>query len=421
MKLDVATNMDPLLLDYVKEIDKDHKVDSFFGKLKKDVVGGGRSSVSLPDVTLDQVFEYNARCIDAGIRFNYLLNPLCLNNRDVIARDHRKIVSFISDLYKGGIRWVTVCSPYLLEIIKNQFPEMKVTIGLYAFIGNLQQAYQWIKLGADELTMMQSYNRNFPALRELLTNLKEYDVNIRIIGNNACLHECPFSVSHGSATAASSADDDESREKYFDYNLINCYSRKINNPDNLIASDWIRPEDIKYYDKLCEETGNDRLVLKLVERTKPTEFLMRVIQAYINEKYEGNLVDLFNWIGNRGIETAGNTADEYVNLIRMGDVDTGSIIRYSSFFNIPHVQIDNQKLDGFIRHFVENYQCDKKICWMKNEDPTPEERKGLYCTYCHEWRKKVLNISKEEQEKWSKNTEILKYDFESSRFFKMGG
>lgn len=414
MKLDVATNMDLEILDHIKKVDKEHQVDSLFGKMKKDVVGGGRSSVSIPDVSMEQVIEYNRRCGEMGIRFNYLLNPLCLGNKDVISSEHNKIVNFLGELYDGGIRWVTVCSPYLLEIIKKQFPEMKVTIGLYAFITNLQQAVQWILLGADELTMMQNYNRNFPALRILLTELKRYDVNIRIIANNACLHECPFSVSHGSATSHSSAHGDESRDKYFDYNIVNCYDRKINYPNNILASDWIRPEDLKYYEQLCDETGNHRLVMKIVERTKPTEFLIKVIDAYINQSYKGNLIDLFNWIGNKGID-AGNNNTSYVKLVQSKEVQQKSLIRYSSFFDIPEVKLDNTKLDGFIKHFVNNYQCDKKICWMKNEDPV--EKSDLYCTYCHEWRKRVLTINEQQREKWDKNTVKLKEDFATSRFF----
>lgn len=417
MKLDVATNMDFALIDHVRENDKEHKVVSFFGKLKKDVIGGGRSSVGLPNVTLEQIFEYNERCKAAGIKFNYLLNPLCMNNRDVIAEDHQKMIAFLDQLYEGGIRWVTINSPYLLELIKNRYPDMKITIGLYAFINNVQQAMHWVAMGADELTMMPNYTRNFPGLRELLTTLRTYDVNIRIIANNGCLHECPFCVAHGSSTAASSADGDESRDKYFDYNLINCYSRKINNPTNLIASDWIRPEDQKYYDELCKETGNDRLILKIVERTKPTEFLINAIDAYLKERYDGNLVDLFNWVGNRSMQAAGNNVSEYIELANTGLIDLQGLIRYSNFFDLPEVVIDNNKLDGFIKHFVKDYQCDKKICWMNENEVMPTN--GLYCNYCNSWKNRVLSIDEVKKKKWCKNTANLKIDFESSKFFKM--
>jgi collagenase-like PrtC family protease len=349
-----------------------------------------------------------------GIRFNYLLNPLCLGNRDVLPEEHRKIVDFLGQLYDGGIRWVTICSPYLLKIIKKQFPEMKITIGLYAFITNLQQAFQWVKMGANEITMSQSYNRNFPALRTLLTELKDYDVNIRLIANNGCLHECPFAVSHGSATSHSSADTDVSGSKYFDYNLINCYHRKVNYPNNILASDWIRPEDLHYYEELCDEMGNHRLLMKLVERTKPTDFLIRVIDAYRTQHYDGNLLDLFNWVGNQGVET-GNDNLAYIKLIQSGEIDQKAFIRYSNFFNIPDIYLDNNKLDGFINRFIHSYQCDKRVCWMNNEDPS--DKSSLYCTYCHEWRKRAITIDQPQYEKWSSETAKLKDDFESSRFF----
>ncbi|MCD7811947.1 MAG: U32 family peptidase [Ruminococcus sp.] len=414
IKLDVATNMDVRILDHIRETDTNHSVDSMFGKLKKDVIGGGRSSVSVPDVTLEEVFAYNATCRDMGIRFNYLLNPLCLGNRDVLPEEHRKIVAFLDQLYEGGIRWVTVCSPYLLKIIKNRYADMNITIGLYAFITNLQQAVQWVQMGANEITMSQSYNRNFPALEILLKTLKDEEVNIRLIANNGCLHECPFAVSHGSAASHSSAEQDESSSQYFDYNIINCYNRKINTPDNILASDWIRPEDLHYYEELCDKTGNHRLLMKLVERTKSTDFLIRVIDAYRTQHYDGNLIDLFNWIGNNGIDT-GNDNSQYLALLQSGSVDMKSFVRYSSFFDIPQVYLDNQALEGFIKHFVYGYHCDQSICWMKNQDPDKDE--SLYCSYCHEWRKKTLTINQSEYQKWSKGLAKLKDDFESSRFF----
>ena len=65
-----------------------------------------------------------------------------------------------------------------------------------------------------------------------------------------------------------------------DFNLINCTYRKVSNPKAILTSEWIRPEDIHYYEELAEETGNKNFSLKLVDRTRSTEFIGNVIKAY---------------------------------------------------------------------------------------------------------------------------------------------
>lgn len=416
IKLDLATNFDTRLLDHIEKSDKNKQVVSLFGKLKSDIIGGGRSSISLNDISMDQVSEYNLRCKKMGIRLNYLLNPLCLGNKDVIPEEHKKIVQYIGALHDMKIEWVTVCSPYLLNIIKEQFPDMKVTIGLYAFINTFQEARNWIDMGADELTLMQSYTRDFNSLRLMLKEFKKYDVNLRILANNGCLHECPFAVNHAAAAAHSSVKDNKSTTTYLDYSLINCYLRKIGKPANILASDWIRPEDLHYYEDLCKETGNDRLVIKVVERTKSTDFLCNVVDAYINERYDGNLLDLFNWVGNGEGEYKFDVHG-YIESIGKGELDLEEFTRYSAFFKIPKLYLDNKMLDGFIKHFINNYHCREKLCWMENEDP--KEKDDNYCYYCHEWAKKTTHFMDDEyKNKWLENAKDLKIGFDSSKLFK---
>jgi hypothetical protein len=294
---------------------------------------------------------------------------------------------------------------------------MKVTIGLYAFINSFQEAQSWIEMGADELTLLQTYTRDFNSLRMMLKEFKKYEVNLRLLANNACLHECPYSVNHGAAAAHSSAKNETSLNRYFDYSLINCYHRKISKPANIMASDWIRPEDLHYYETLCEETGNDRLVIKLVERTKSTGFLCNVLTAYISQKYDGNLLNLFNWIGNDEATTTFDVAG-YADGLSKGQIELTEFIRYSSFFKTPKMYLDNTKLDGFIKFFIHSYQCREKLCWMG--DGECDKSSEAYCSYCYEWAKKTVHFEDDSyQKEWVENTEKLKDGFESSKIFNL--
>lgn len=416
IKYDLATNFDTVLLDHIKKVDTNHQVVSVFGKLKNDIIGGGRSSITLPKVNMKQLKEYIDRCNKIGIKFNYLLNPLCLGNKDVVASEHKKILKYIAKLVDLGVESVTVNSPYLCEIIKKQFPNIKITIGLYAIINTLQQARQWIELGANELTLWHHLNRDFDGLRAMLKAFKNKNVNLRVIANNGCLHDCPFYINHGTGVSHSSQSSHKSVGTYIDYNIVNCFYRKVTKPTNFISSDWIRPEDVHYYQDLCRETGNYNFSIKLVDRSKSTEFLTNVLDAYISEKYDGNLHQLLNFV-DKDHEPKIDKKGFYKGvLLRNLNLDT--LMRYGNFFKLPEIFIDNNKLDGFIEHFIKNNQCKNKICWLENYNP--EKYSDKYCYYCYKWSKKSITYKDDQTRKeWIEGAESLKDDLVSSRVFRV--
>lgn len=415
MKFDVATNLDIELLKFIKEKDVNHEIVSLFGKRNRDIIGGGRPANPLvhDNEEIEYVKKYNIECNKMGLEFNYLLNPLCLGSKDVNSSQHLEIVNFIKKLQEIGITAVTVNSPYLCEIIKEQFPNIKVTVGLYAFVDSLMKVKRWVDLGADEITLVESINRNFPLLRQILTYLKTKNVDVRLIANNGCLHQCPFQVNH-----AASVSHDSTYDKpvgyHVDYSIINCYYRKVKDITNLISSDWIRPEDIYVYEGLCKEVGNDKLIIKLLERTKSTDYLKRVVTAYLDRHYKGNLSEILNW-PEEGIGKIG-TPKEVLQEKKVERNDIPSMLKkYFKYFKVPVPCIDNDKLDGFIDHFVNNYDCNNKICMSDGEKG---EIDCNSCGYCYSWAKKVVSIPDEEsREKWLKDGENLIKALSTSEIF----
>ena len=115
---------------------------------------------------------------------------------------------------------------------------------------------------------------------------------MRVIANAICLHGCPFLISHGAGQAHASQEGHASCGAYLDCNAFMCMLLKFRAPYRLIASDWIRPEDAHYYEELCDRVGYKRFSLKLLERTRDTAFLCRVVEAYVDERYDGNLIDI---------------------------------------------------------------------------------------------------------------------------------
>ena len=189
-------------------------------------------------------------------------------------------------------------------------------------------------------------NRDFKLLKKMLLYTKGKNVTLRLIANNLCLHMCPYSIMHGTVQGHFSCSDSCSRGD-IDYCLMKCLSTKIEDMSNLISSDWIRPEDLCYYEKLCEETDNFNLSIKLVERTKSTKFLTRVVEAYARRQYKGNLLDILLWPKSDDMVVKTEpTAEEMKTMAELYNIS--QMFNYSKIFDLPNIYIDNTKLDGLL-------------------------------------------------------------------------
>ena len=76
MRLNIPTNFDPRLIEAVA----DFPVDTVYGKLQRDIIGGGRPSQALPDISRDEVTDHIRLVHEKGFKFNYLLNSSCIGN-----------------------------------------------------------------------------------------------------------------------------------------------------------------------------------------------------------------------------------------------------------------------------------------------------------------------------------------------------
>ena len=449
VKYDVGTNFDYKLFDIVKECDKDHRIKNFYGKLKQDGLPGGRATSIIPELSDNDFVKYIKDCNDLGITFNYLINPLCMGQSEYDPVVGNNIRATLHKLYDMGVRYFTINSPSLIKYVKKEFKDVQVTLGLYAYPISIQQIEYWRNWGVDELTLDHSFNRNFDALRNVMKTYKDSDFGMRIIANNFCLKECPYRLTHGSFVGHS-----DPTAISMDYSLINCTYRKIKNPKAMLTAEWVRPEDIHYYEELAEETGYKNFSVKLVDRTRATAFIERVVRAYLAESYEGNLLDILNWPetknmfpnsaapagGPAGAPPAGMPAGgppmgmgmpaggppagmgmpaggppmgmpaggpppgvprirfmEYMNM-------TFAPI-YGRVMNFPKIYIDNKKLDGFMEHFYKHNNCANSLCaGTIIED-------GMKCDHacdrCGSWAEKVISYDKDEVEAWMKVAETL--------------
>ena len=402
ISFDLGCNFDYKLFDYVDEYDKKHSITSFFGKLKHDGLPGGRTASIIPDFTMDQFAEYIKECQKRDITFNYLINPLSMDQNEIDPEVGKQIRDFIHTMYDIGIRAFTLNSPILIKYVKREFKDVFVTLGLYAYPVTIQHIEYWRNWGVDEITLDHGFNRRFDLLRNLLTQYKDSDFHLRVIANNLCLRECPFRLAHGCFVGHSDPD-----KFTMDYSLVNCAYKKVTHPAAILTSEFIRPEDVHYYRELAEETGNKNFSIKLIDRTRTTDFLHKVIRSYMEESYDGNLLDLVNWPKAKTIATLPMNASQGAGMPQLKDVPSmrwaerlkpEAMMNYGRTMHLPKVYVDNKKLDGFLEHFIHNNNCANSLC--ASDILEDGQKAPNACAYCSTWAKKVISYDEAEVAQW---------------------
>jgi collagenase-like PrtC family protease len=368
MKLRVGANWDIAFLDAVKGT----SVDALFGKLPFDIVGGARPGFVLPQVDRDDVQQYIQACHERGLEFSYLLNAPCLGNLQYSKKGYGQLIELLEWIDRSGADSVTVGMPYLIDLVRERFPRLKVKVSTTARVNTVRKALQYEAMGVEEIIIDEHINREFNTLEAIRRAVR---CNLELILNNICLWQCPYNYEHVNHDGHASREGEDDY-CYLQYPGYLCLYRKLTEPVELLKSPWIRPEDVSAY----EDLGYDSF--KITERFKRTPLLLEHVQAYENRRYDGNILDLFT-LPRKGAFTPVHLEyfikPEHVNIMKvskLGDVFDLEVREL--------IHIDNNKLNGFLEHFKQK-DCNQTTC--------------AQCRYCDGVLKKVAVMNEGELKK----------------------
>ncbi len=387
MNLTVATNWDPELIDQLGQFPQ---VTEIFGVMQKTPVGSGRPYFIVADPDKEQVAQYIAGIHAGGREFNYLLNGACMNNMEYDKETHHRFLDHISWLREIGVDSVTVTIPYLVEIIKRQFPSLKVKVSLIAHVNSVQRARFFEALGADTITLDFNINRDFELLEKIRQSVK---CGLTLILNDACLYQCPYRYYHYNLLAHSTQPYNPLEGFYIDYCIVRCTMEKYNHPVEIMKSRWIRPEDTRHY----EAIGIDSF--KISGRRMSSRWLLNAIKAYSEKSYKGNLFDLLNCV------TPGVDPDirspQYQSFLEKTELyKREKLIRLGQLYPVKP-SIDNQGIEGFIDFFKD------KNCPVECGD----------CNYCQRAAQSITGLDQQEAAAYLSALAELLDDLTSSRIF----
>ena len=281
--------------------------------------GSGRNARDLPKVDMASLHEYVAHSSKLGIDFNYTINAPYMNNMEFTKEGVADFTAFLKELYAAGVRSLTLAMPPLFELANSTGLDFSIRASVICNINSANKALEWKKRGVERIVVDESIARDFKTLKSIVSAFGD---KVEIIANSLCQQDCADRIFHYNQTAGDSIG--VSNAVSCGYYLHRCALRAHKDPSTLLKAAWIRPEDLKYY----EDIGIEYFKFQgrhFIETADP----VRMLQAYIDESYDGNLTELFYMF---------------------------------SPANKIQVNLDNRRLDGFLKPFVENEGFCSKNC-----------------------------------------------------------
>ena len=198
-----------------------------------------------------------------------------------------------------GIKGIVITDAYLLNALDRTGHEvisrLEAVPGINTMLDSTDKIFAFFDLvgmtrfkHASRIVPDRSVNRNIATLSNLCHTVKARypDIRIELLANEGCIYQCPFKLSHDAQISLSNTG--LVRESTWQMNQdFGCQSYFSQKPEAFFKSPFIRPEDIHHYKGLADG-------IKLCGRTRGTRFLTQCIKAYINNNFQGNLLDLMD-------------------------------------------------------------------------------------------------------------------------------
>jgi collagenase-like PrtC family protease len=375
MKLLVPTNWDPDLILPLSKLEADVQL---YGVLPTSMIGSGGSGPDNVRMVENQAEEYIEQAHSAGLKFDYLLNAPSMGNMEWDENTHQELLMHLDWISSIGADSVTVTIPYLVELIKRQFPHLKIRVSTIAHVNSVARAKLVESLGADSITLDININRDFTLLKAIRNAVS---CELTILMNNLCLYQCPYEYYHHDGLGHASQSYNSLSGYYVDYCVIRCSLDRLCDISQVIKCRWVRPEDIHVY----EEIGMD--MFKISGRSMSAERILQAATAYSSRHYQGNLYDILNII---------TPKIGFINSALPG-------VQNNVIEPPPKFYIDNQALEGFMDFFG------KQNCLSGCSQ----------CNYCQRIANKVIQFDRNEVDEYIAMLNASLDKLSSSRMFKV--
>ncbi len=359
MKLTITTNWAD---DFIDKVAGFKEVEWIKGRLYNDEVGGQLPpSIFSKHPTRKAVEKAIKKIHSTGKKFSYALDGHCLENKEYTYEGQRKILEDIKWIDGSGADSVTLAIPHLVEIFKGQFPRLKIDFGTSRIVGEIQRIKYFNRLGVDSIAVRSDFNRNFALLRLFK---KAVSCQLKLTLNSLCLYYCNFANDHENMLSHTSNFTTKSKFSRY-YNHV-CNLERLNSPEEIIKAPFIRPEDLHIY----ESCGYEDFILE--PNSSITDDAVKMIRAYVNREYNGNLLEIMSAMGEKPFQ------DNKGRMARAGLI------------------LNNSKLDGMLKYFThgDGNSCFSSICEVECSHCRKLVGKAISCENKKDFKSLVNSVKK---------------------------
>lgn len=255
------------------------RIDEVFLSVLNAQYGSGRAFVH--EVDFDELELLVPFAASHGVEVTVVRNGPCNGGRECLPAFRAEFREYLRRLRGAGVRKVTLTHPLLMQQAREAFPDLEIVVSVYAEANTLDRVKYFESLGVGRVTLPHELNRNLRLLERIASNTS---VELALVVNLACVHHCTRDGQHCRYAGHST---NELRVRgASDCYLPWCDSFRLNRPWELLATDWIRPEDLWRYEAVGIHC------FKLAGRATSTSWLVRAARAYAERRYDGNLLDL---------------------------------------------------------------------------------------------------------------------------------
>jgi collagenase-like PrtC family protease len=241
--------------------------------------GAGRE---VPEIGINEFVKVVDRVHAERIRVNLILNSTCEGGDWYSPENIGSMLEYIGQMHKEHeVEAVTIANPIFIKAIRQEHKNLDICASVLSDIDCVERAVICSDAGANVITPDVSINRNL----KLLKQIKEITgTELKIMVNEGCLHKCPFRKFHFNYTSHRSKELGNVNKFLF---LDHCLQVTEKDHSQVLKSGWVRPEDIGKYSEITH-------FFKVVDRIKPKNMIIRCVKAYLEESWDGDLLDILS-------------------------------------------------------------------------------------------------------------------------------
>jgi collagenase-like PrtC family protease len=220
-----------------------------------------------------------------GLRLDLLFNANCYGGHAISQFLENQIASVLEHLEElvGGVDTVTTTSPFVARTLKEHFPKVEVRASVNMRIGTIK-GMEYVADLFDGYYVQREYNRDLSYVRELRQWAEAHGKKLYLLANSGCLNFCSGQIFHDNLVAHETEVSETQNVPNWTPHVCWRYFKDRAHWPAVLQNSWIRPEDLHHYEPLFA-------VVKLATRMHARPRM--VIQAYVERRFHGNVLDLF--------------------------------------------------------------------------------------------------------------------------------